>query len=218
MRLASASSAKNIDALAAAEWGLDSPALVEAAGRACRKALLGSAFPGTAFTGTAIRKLRDTRIVALLGGGNNAADALVMLRALALSDEADPLLFTLVFARPPRRENSPLSSALTTLEKLGSAVLGWDGPAGRAAEALDRAGLVIDGIAGTGLRGALSGEAAEMALAVTALAAAAAGAAAAGAAVAAGAVAAAGATAAGRRSSRSMFPPVFRTNGFPVSR
>jgi NAD(P)H-hydrate epimerase len=100
--------------------------------------------------------------VALAGKGNNAADALVMLKALILDGYVQPsacVVFSL--------QNADSSEALLSVQKLGVTVLAWDG---KAAASLAQADYIIDGIAGTGLDGPLRGDALEMALAANAAA------------------------------------------------
>ncbi|MDR3160824.1 MAG: bifunctional ADP-dependent NAD(P)H-hydrate dehydratase/NAD(P)H-hydrate epimerase [Spirochaetaceae bacterium] len=158
--LFSAESARTLDQLAPS-WGLDPFALVEAAGRSCARGLtevcpaLGS--PGFC------------RTVIAAGSGNNAADALVMLRSLITEGRLSPGASAVVINRlPSPEEHNPRSEALKVLIKMDIPVYPWreeadlpeaDDP-GR--KALDQADLIIDGIAGTGLRGSLTGSAKEM--------------------------------------------------------
>ena len=163
--LALAAGARALDA-EAAQWGLDALALVEAAGRACADALAleldSRGIP-----------VRDARFVALVGGGNNAADALVMLRALVLCHgaRAGRCRAYLVGDRGAGKgEASPLSQAALALRRLGARVDAWDVLSAReellgGAAPVEGPTVVADGIAGTGLEGALCGEALEMALA-----------------------------------------------------
>jgi NAD(P)H-hydrate epimerase len=160
--LFSAGCAQALDQEAPA-WGLEPFALVEAAGRGCARALIG-AFPG-------LFSPSPPGIVVAAGSGNNGADAMVMLRALILEGRADPASSAVVVNRMPGEgEHSPRSQALRALDKMGLPVYVWKEavPESAAAadpgrEALARADVVIDGIAGTGLRGPLSGAAGEMA-------------------------------------------------------
>jgi NAD(P)H-hydrate epimerase len=107
-------------------------------------------------------------VVALAGSGNNAADALVMLRALLLEGRVDPAAAFVLAARlPAEGEQTPLSLAFRAIEKLDVPVRVWD--AEQAAGPLARADIIIDGLTGTGLRGPLRGTALEMAEAVNRL-------------------------------------------------
>ncbi|MDR1858995.1 MAG: hypothetical protein LBQ69_05945 [Treponema sp.] len=158
--LVSSAGSRALDGEASAQWGLDHFALVEAAGRACAQV----------FARACLRKRRTTFSVALLaGGGNNAADALVMLKALILggyAQAADCVVFTTKAQGDKSPEGrTPLGEAMLSVQKLGVAVSPWE--AGSAA--LGSADVIIDGIAGTGLNGPLRGAALEMAEAVNSL-------------------------------------------------
>ncbi|MDR2210439.1 MAG: hypothetical protein LBO65_03095 [Spirochaetaceae bacterium] len=146
-------SAAALDQEASASWGLNPFALVEAAGRSCAAAI----FP-------LLR--RGERILACAGPGNNGADALVMLRSLLIKD---PSLRTgaaaLVSRFPGPGEQSPRSGAIRALTAMGTPVLAWNGDDAP----LRDASLIIDGIAGTGIRGSLEGIPLEMAGALAAL-------------------------------------------------
>ena len=159
-----------LDGEAAAEWGLNPFALVEAAGRACA-AVFVRAFPRFFARPSAGGRpaAGDTpKIVVLAGSGNNAADALVMLRALLLDGRADPAGALVLACRlPAGGEKTPLSEALLAIQKMHVPVKLWDGE--NSAALLSGADMVTDGIAGTGLQGPLRGKALEMAEAVNRL-------------------------------------------------
>jgi len=166
--LVSAVGARALDTEASAEWGLDTFALVEAAGRACAQTLVRSLAAGE-------RGGERPEFTVLAGSGNNAADALAMLRALILGGNAEPDLCS-VFTNKPREENdidkkTPLSQAVLALQKLGVSVKPWAaGKADFGSRSLSgRHRIVVDGISGTGLNGPLRGTALEMAEAVNAL-------------------------------------------------
>jgi NAD(P)H-hydrate epimerase len=159
-----------------ANWGLDSFALVEAAGRACAQVFC-RVFP---------REKGEQRSFAVLAGkGNNAADALVMLRALILDGYAQSSTClvvtpqvtwdtTAVSASAAAAEKTPLSEAMLAVRKMGVPVMVWDeAEAAAIAHTLTHYDVIIDGITGTGLTGPLRGAALEMAEAVNAVAAAA---------------------------------------------
>jgi NAD(P)H-hydrate epimerase len=150
-----------LDALAPS-WGLDSFALVEAAGRGCERVFVASC-PGF-FSGP------SKNVVAAAGSGNNGADALVMLRALILDGYVSAASSAAVINRTGGAgERTPRSEALKALDKMGVPVYEWPvspaepGSPGAGGAVLDRADLIIDGIAGTGLKGPLAGAAGEMA-------------------------------------------------------
>jgi NAD(P)H-hydrate epimerase len=141
---------------------LDPFALVEAAGRGCARVFTGFA-PGL-FSGS------PKKVVVAAGSGNNGADAMVMLRALILEGYVAPASAAVVINRLPGIEDrTPRSEALRALGNMGVPVYEWKesvteaGSAGNGGrDALARADIIIDGIAGTGLRGPLSGAAGEM--------------------------------------------------------
>jgi NAD(P)H-hydrate epimerase len=147
--LVSAESARALDREASVTWGLHPFALVEAAGRNCA-AIFAAAYP-------ALFERGAPRIVALVGSGNNGADALVMLRALLLQGLAEASSSLVAINHFPQDgEDNPRSEAFRALAKMGVAAGTWD-------EArLEQADIIIDGIAGTGLRGALRSPAAEL--------------------------------------------------------
>jgi NAD(P)H-hydrate epimerase len=170
--LVSAAGAKAMDAEASANWGLNSFSLVEAAGRACAQAFC-RAFP------------RETRSFAVLAGkGNNAADALVMLRALVLDGYAQSSACLVVTPQvaataawdttavsASASEKTPLSEAMLAVRKMGVPVMKWDAAeAAGIAHTLTHYDVIIDGITGTGLTGPLRGAALEMAQAAVAAA------------------------------------------------
>jgi NAD(P)H-hydrate epimerase len=163
MKLISAETSRALDAEASASWGLDPFALVEAAGRACARVFAG-AFPAF-FSGT-----EPPAITVAAGSGNNAADAMVMLRALILEGAASPGTSRLLINRPPAAgERNPRSEAFRALAALGVPVRVFDRPPENqdAPDGLPLQGdILIDGIAGTGLEGPLRGAALDMVRAV----------------------------------------------------
>ena len=157
--LTGSAGARALDAEASAEWGLDPFALVEAAGRACAIEFLNF-----------FRK-ESPNIVVLAGSGNNAADALVMLRALILSGYAQQSGCLVFLTKMPEDHlpaggKSPLSQALLSVQKIGVAAAQWESAK---KPLLGDADVIIDGISGTGLNTPLRGAALEMAQAVNAL-------------------------------------------------
>jgi NAD(P)H-hydrate epimerase len=189
--LVSSAASRALDAEAAAHWGLNPSGLVEAAGRACARAftqIYGDIEEGRVNHGVHgghgvldfsssvfLRVLRGKFLprhplsfAVLAGKGNNAADALVMLKALILDGFIQPsacIVFSL--------QTADSSEALLAVQKLGVTVEAWNGSA---ASRLAQADCIIDGIAGTGLDGPLrgggsAGGALEMATACNAVAA-----------------------------------------------
>ncbi|MDR1929376.1 MAG: bifunctional ADP-dependent NAD(P)H-hydrate dehydratase/NAD(P)H-hydrate epimerase [Treponema sp.] len=159
--LISAAGALNLDRDASVSWGLEPQALVETAGRLCARALkdyLRNGDPGKA-------GFVRGPVLALAGPGNNGADALVMLRALLMDrDFSAPAA---VLSRPPaENESTPRSSALRALKAMGVPVYCWREDREKIEFLVQNAGIILDGIAGTGIRGALEGVSAEMVRAV----------------------------------------------------
>ncbi|MDR2073273.1 MAG: hypothetical protein LBP60_07560 [Spirochaetaceae bacterium] len=151
--LVSAESAVALDREASISWGLSPFALVEAAGRSCAAAV-----------GSLLR--RGEKILACAGPGNNGADALVMLRALLMGEPSLVAGAAALLSRfPGEREQSPRSAAVQALGAMGVPVLSWNG----SDAAIRDASLIIDGIAGTGIRGPLEGGPLEMVRALAAL-------------------------------------------------
>jgi NAD(P)H-hydrate epimerase len=147
-----------MDAEAASRWFFDPFALVEAAGRRAAEVLL-EAFPSL-FAGAPGKP----RIAALAGSGNNAADALVILRTLLLAERAEPEKAAVLINKiPGPGERNPRSEAFRSLEKMGVRVFCAGAlPDPALDEILRQADLLIDGIAGTGLEGPLRGPLADL--------------------------------------------------------
>jgi NAD(P)H-hydrate epimerase len=151
VKLISAENARSLDAEASASWGLDPFALVEAAGRACAGVFAG-AFPAF-FAGQT-----PPAITVAAGSGNNAADAMVMLRALILEGRTEAGTSLLLINRlPAENERNPRSEAFRALAALGVPFQVWDPSSDNPVEFphAGRTNILIDGIAGTGLRGPL---------------------------------------------------------------
>ena len=144
-----------LDAEAQADWGFNAFALIEAAGRLCAEALVRE-YPDLFKKGL--------RITVAAGAGNNAADTLVMLRCYILSSLAEASLSTVIVSRMPKEgETGPWAELLHSLEKMKVNFLAYETDVN---VVLARSDIIIDGIAGTGLSGALRGTAAEMAEAI----------------------------------------------------
>jgi NAD(P)H-hydrate epimerase len=172
--LVPAETALALDREASASWGFSPFALVEAAGRACADALIALAenrsrrFRRRPLPRTAAPR-RAT--LALAGPGNNGADALVMLRSLVMKGFAAETESAVILSKaPPEGEKTPRSESITALRAMGIPVHIWDGSG--AADRftleglLDNADIVIDGVAGTGLRGELRGPSLELVQAI----------------------------------------------------
>jgi NAD(P)H-hydrate epimerase len=141
-----------MDAEAASRWFFDPFSLVEAAGRRAAGVLLG-AFPSL------FAPPGRPRVAALAGSGNNAADALVILRSLVLAGRVETENAAVLINKIPGcGERNPRSEAFRSLEKMGVRVFRMETlPEPAADEVLGWADLLIDGIAGTGVEGPLRG-------------------------------------------------------------
>jgi NAD(P)H-hydrate epimerase len=153
--LVSAEGARALDTEASADWGLEPFALVEAAGRSCA-ALFAEKFlngnKGIHF------------FTVLAGSGNNAADALVMLKALILGGYAAASNCQVFVTRLAADGKNPLSQAMLAIQKLGVQTMEWDPQ--KASAAFSKTNFIIDGITGTGLNSPLRNAALEMVEAV----------------------------------------------------
>jgi NAD(P)H-hydrate epimerase len=159
--LATAGAARALDEEASRFWGLNSFALVEAAGRGCAAAFT-AAFPDF-FKGSGLKGRPPLRITAAAGSGNNGADAMVMLRALIFRGLAAAELSAVVINRLPREdEYNPRSEAYRSLTALGVSSFPWEGEGAGPKDILARTDIIIDGICGTGLKGPLGDAAGEM--------------------------------------------------------
>jgi NAD(P)H-hydrate epimerase len=155
--LVSAEGSRALDTEASADWGLDSSALVEAAGRSC----------ADVFSEKFLKGKQNRRSFAVLAGsGNNAADALVMLKTLILGGYA-AASDCVVFAANLAAGRNTLSQSMLAVQKLDVPVMEWDSK--KAVPMLSETDFIIDGITGTGLNSPLRGIALDMAKAVNLL-------------------------------------------------
>jgi NAD(P)H-hydrate epimerase len=153
--LVSCEGARALDAEAASDWGLEPSGLVEAAGRGCAAVFAEHFLKG---------KQDKSSFVVLAGSGNNAADALIMLKALILGGYADASDCQVFASRLTADNKNALSQAMLALQKLDVPILEWD--AKKASAAFYKTGFIIDGITGTGLNSPLRNIALEMVEAV----------------------------------------------------
>lgn len=148
MKLVSAAAMAAIDAEAQQTYGIPGVALMESAGGAAWRELARTDVHS------------DTRLAVLAGSGNNGGDALVMAR-YALLDGMRPTV--VLVAGEPRGE---AATNLAICRALGIEVLWFasDSDAGR--QTIADADLIIDGISGTGIRGRLRDDLAQVVAAV----------------------------------------------------
>lgn len=132
--------AASLDKDTRSRFGLGEDQLMESAARGMYQVLKDQGF----FRGDAGP---DRPIVALCGTGNNAGDALAVLR-MAAFEGLDGLV-----AVVPDGLSAAAAERLAEARAAGVAVVGPDGP--EAPELAKKAGLVLDGVAGTGVRGPL---------------------------------------------------------------
>jgi ADP-dependent NAD(P)H-hydrate dehydratase / NAD(P)H-hydrate epimerase len=153
--LVSAEKAKSLDAEASSDWGLEPFALVEAAGRACAAVFAEKFLKGN-------KGINFFTVLA--GSGNNAADALVMLKALILGGWAAASDCQVFVTRLTSTNKNPLPQAMLAVQKLDVPIMEWD--VKKASAAFNKTDYIIDGITGTGLNSPLRNIALEMAEAV----------------------------------------------------
>ena len=149
--LVSGEKARALDAEASADWGLDPFALVEAAGRSCASVFAEKYLKG---------KQEINSFLALAGSGNNASDALVMLKALILDGYAMASDCKVFVTRLATDAKTPLSQAILAIQKLDVPIMEWDPK--KASAAFASTNYIIDGITGTGLNSPLRDTALEM--------------------------------------------------------
>ncbi|MDY7027143.1 MAG: NAD(P)H-hydrate dehydratase [Spirochaetota bacterium] len=104
-----------------------------------------------------ISPIQDIRCLIAAGGGNNGGDALVMARQALIAGLED-----LHVVMRNRRTNELASTHLAIIESLGIPVVFWEENPDQSKELIQTADMIIDGIAGTGMKEALRGSAAEL--------------------------------------------------------
>lgn len=122
-----------IDAAAQEEYGISGLVLMENAGRAAWDV---------------IRDYHGTPLVVCAGPGNNGGDALVMARWALLEGIGDLCIIT-------SRESLGFAADIQyrILEKMGVTRLVWDDDRAGCIAALEHAGVILEGLTGTGLSG-----------------------------------------------------------------
>ncbi len=136
MRVASSAEMAEIDRLTQAEYSIPGIVLMENAGANALRALLEEGLRGP--------------LVFVAGTGNNGGDAFVMARHALLAGLGQ---ITVVLASGAPREGSEPAINLASCRALGIQVVGFEQRAARAR--MQEAAWIVDGVAGTGLSGAL---------------------------------------------------------------
>ncbi|MDR2783306.1 MAG: bifunctional ADP-dependent NAD(P)H-hydrate dehydratase/NAD(P)H-hydrate epimerase [Treponema sp.] len=154
-KLVSAKAAAQLDKEASTSWGLNAFALIEAVGRTAASRLV-HAFP-TLFQ-------RKPKIIVFAGSGNNGADAMAMVRSLILRGKADDALLILKKTPDVSCPQTPHSQAFISLVKMNVPFLVWNAalPSSQYREKLETFDIILDGVTGSGLEGAIKNQAAEM--------------------------------------------------------
>ena len=135
VKIVTAAEMSAIDRAAASDWSLSGEQLMEQAGRQAWQLLLPRLGPGA-------------RIAFVAGAGANGGDALVMARYCALEGRFHPLLLA--------ARTMDTTNRLQICRRLGIVELDWQQQAEEATDALKALSpndWIVDGIAGTGLRG-----------------------------------------------------------------
>ncbi|MDR0313266.1 MAG: NAD(P)H-hydrate dehydratase [Treponema sp.] len=156
--LVSSDTSRKIDK-EAQDWGFNTYALIEAAGRNCAR-VFEKAYP-------CFFADRIPRILVLAGPGNNGADALCMLRYWLLEGTALAETSTVILSHEPDK-TTPLGCLCVSLKKMKVAVCEWDESLLRKTD-ISQYDIIIDGIAGTGVKAPLKGQPKEMVESLNAL-------------------------------------------------
>ncbi|MCL2067650.1 MAG: NAD(P)H-hydrate dehydratase [Treponema sp.] len=158
-QLVSAEASRALDAEAQAEWGFNVFSLIEAAGRSCA-VLFTETFPDYF--------KNQPKITVCAGTGNNAADAMIMLRYWILCGLAEVSSCALLLCRLPKNgETGPWVEIFGSLKKMKVPYFVLNGDKAGASDfspddILAASDIIVDGIAGTGINGPLRGNALEM--------------------------------------------------------
>lgn len=142
VKIVDAGTMSRIDARSSTEYGIASADLMEAAGRLGYLRLKEAAWAGTVPSGAH---------VFVAGRGANGGDAFVMARHARL-DGADAAV---VLASGPPDPGTDAAAMLSACAALGIACTSWPEEPAAAQRLIESASWIVDGIAGTGLRGPL---------------------------------------------------------------
>ena len=152
MKVVTSAAMARIDSRSQTEFAIPSLVLLEDAGVKAWAAVRRFVWKG---------RTPRTLLVFVAGRGNNGGDALVMARQASVEGLA-PL--SVVLAGPRPAPDSDPGRMLAMCESLGIECVSWPVQAELARARLAEAGWIFDGIAGTGLQGALRPPLAELAL------------------------------------------------------
>jgi NAD(P)H-hydrate epimerase len=143
MKIVSSEAMARIDSRTQAEFAFPSMLLMEDAGVKAWAVLRRLAWGG--------RRPRG-RLVFVAGKGNNGGDAFVMARQAAV-EHVEPLTIVLAGGRPEK--DSDPGRNLAACDALGIETIDWPVQPDLVMSRLAEASWILDGIAGTGIRGAL---------------------------------------------------------------
>jgi len=148
MIVTTADEMRRMDALAIERFGIAAEALMERAGAGAAEALVGS-FP----------HVRKHGVVVIAGKGNNGGDGFVLARLL----KRRRVRCEVFLAAPRDQIQGPARTKLLAWQRAGGRITVVDGgDLGALRRSLARAGCIVDGLFGTGLKGEVTGLAAEL--------------------------------------------------------
>lgn len=153
-RIVTAAEMAEIDRRAQEDFGIPGMLLMENAGQKAWSLLRDHLCYSSSF-GT------PPRIAFVAGNGNNGGDALVMARQSLIEGVADVLVITVA-----HELKGTARDHWEVLERLGARRLVWNDDEDAVCAALEDVDWIVDGIAGTGLSGALRGPVAALAEAI----------------------------------------------------
>ena len=157
MKIVSSDAMARIDRRSRTEFAFPSSLLLEDAGvkswAAVRRIIRAREAAGAAASpASGVSGARHGRLVFLAGKGNNGGDALVMARQAAVEQER---MVTIVLADGKPPADSDPARMLAMCEALGTECMHWPDQSNGVLARLGEAAWIFDGIAGTGIHGAL---------------------------------------------------------------
>src|SRR5947209_4322193 len=133
---------RRVDARAVADLGIPGPTLMENAGRGAAETLL-AALPERGL------RVRGLRVAIVCGGGGNAGDGFVVARRLKHAGARPDVLLT----APPDALRGDAALKYQELRRVGIVARVVE-DAAKVTPALERAGVIVDALLGTGAHGA----------------------------------------------------------------